>query len=151
MKLMCCEESCIPFDMESTWSAALVLLIVSIVDPSLSENNDSSLHTAYTVLDEMSSRGNRIAAYRRAELLQLQTTLQTLATRRTDLSAEAMSPGQDTITVDSASLGHPSLDYLQTQCAFQNGHLDAVADSLDVAGLHWLSVDSLEQLDASLL
>ena len=137
--------------MESTWSAALVLLIVGVVDPSLSEDNGSSLQIAHAVLDEMSSRGNRVAAYRKAELLQLQATLQTLAMSRPDPTVDTASVGQDSAGMGGGPMSHSSSNYLQTEWAFENGHLDAVADSLNLAGLDWLGVDSLDQLDPSLL
>ncbi|KAJ9654901.1 hypothetical protein H2201_008911, partial [Coniosporium apollinis] len=72
--------SFISFDLESTWSAALVLLIAPVVDPSLFEGKDSSLETAQIVLDEMAAKGNLIAASRRAELEQLNMSLRKLET-----------------------------------------------------------------------
>ena len=66
-----CTDSFLPFDLESTFVSALVLLLAPFVDPYLLNDSQPWLQKAYDVLDEMIYRGNQIAAFRRSDLEQL--------------------------------------------------------------------------------
>ncbi|OJJ82913.1 uncharacterized protein ASPGLDRAFT_37022 [Aspergillus glaucus CBS 516.65] len=68
-------DSFLPFDLESTFVSALVLLLVPFVDPYLLDDSQPWLQKAYDVLDEMIYRGNQIAAFRRSDLEQLHDLL----------------------------------------------------------------------------
>jgi hypothetical protein len=56
-------ESLVPFDLESTWSASVVILVAHAVDPSLLRNVDELRQIAFAVLSEMVARGNRVAGF----------------------------------------------------------------------------------------
>lgn len=151
----------IPFDLESAWSAALVLLIAPVVDPSLAKDTESSLQIAYKVIDEMALVGNTIAASRRAELEQLERTLRGLEAlvqpelvhdpaidrEEADFSQEILAqPGSTQSDVDLIS-SH-SYDF---EDGLSGQQLAALADSLNLNGMDWSwAASSLEQLDASL-
>lgn len=60
----------LPFDLESVFSSALVLVITSALYPKLLPENDW-LNTCYNILDYMKERGNAIADLRRSEVERL--------------------------------------------------------------------------------
>ena len=117
------------------------------------------MQIGHAVLDEMGSRGNLIAAFRKAELEQLDMTLRMLESSHNPGSApdSTMSGEQmgswDVMTQGS---GH-SHDFMPLQGwtfedALSGQQLEAVADSLNLNGLDWLSATGpLDTLEASLL
>ena len=157
-----------PFDLESTWSAALVLLIAPIVDPSLFKDSDGPLQTAFDVLNEMASVGNSVAASRKEELARLRDILQTL---------ESMTATQPTTTQFSPHGTHDAfalqtfeevqpgtLGSLQSDVEYMSTHsfdmeevlsseqLEAVANAMNLNGLDWTwAASSMNHLDPSLL
>lgn len=153
----------VPFDLESTWSAALVLLIIPVVDPSLAKDTESAIKVAYDVFGEMAAVGNSVAVCRKAELEQLEKTLRALeAIPATESATSALSDGGDpyeTQTVDTnpASLTQPDVELLSTfsfdvEEVLTAQQLEAVADSMTMNGMDWSWVaSSLDYLDPSLL
>lgn len=158
----------VPFDLESTWSAALVLLIAPVVDPSLFRDNDGSLQTAFDVLNEMAAVGNSVAACRKGELEQLRETLKAL---------ESISPSSQVPTQPSPNGGneafalqpfdqnqsgiigsmHSEVEYISAHSfdmeeVLSSEQLEAVANAMNLNGLDWTwAASSLDQLDPSLL
>ena len=158
----------VPFDLESTWSAALVLLIAPIVDPSLFRDNDGSLQTAFDVLNEMAAVGNSVAACRKGELEQLRETLKALESigpspqvptqLSPDDSNEAFAlqpfdPNQP-VTIGSmqSEVEYKSTHSFDMEDVLNSEQLEAVANAMDLNGLDWTwAASSLNQLDPSLL
>ena len=97
-----------PFDLEFTYGAAIHLALANALFPQL-EDCPTFNQLAHSILDEMVSKGNRVAEMRKAELTHLQTLFDELASRAEwralqtlALSAPAIAepPVQDTICVD---------------------------------------------------
>ncbi|KAF2720209.1 hypothetical protein K431DRAFT_271272 [Polychaeton citri CBS 116435] len=146
-------ESFIPFDLESTWSSAVILLITNAVDPSLYKHDGTLLDSIHSVFDEMIAKGNLLASFRKAELRQLDLSLKRLA-------AMAVDPGNATSEgFDSGYSGWDTLTHMGTQIsqgdteplqgwncegALSSEQLVAVADSLDFSCLDWLQAVSPE-------
>ncbi|WPH03595.1 Hypothetical protein R9X50_00647700 [Acrodontium crateriforme] len=150
-------ESFIPFDLESAWSSALVLLITRVVDPTLLQQQGPWMHTAYSVMDEMASRGNLIAGFRRNELMQLEATLAKLP-NVTPSSNEPTSPTNSTTHHSSNTVqrresqfsvlppheqmpNEPFPDWEVDELSGEQ--LTAIADSLDLADLDWANMASV--------
>jgi hypothetical protein len=157
-------EGFIPFDLESVWCAALVLLIARFVDPSLFKgpgtDHDASSQIANSVLDDMSARGNLVAGWRRAELEQISMTIQQLQTSHFESSPEANRStseqvGWDTITLPGSTTSQNDFLPLQDwtfEDVLSSEQLEAVANSLDSNNMDWLSdIGPLDQLDNSFL
>ena len=72
-------DSFLPFDLEATYTAAVVLVTAPAADASLLDDWTPWFHSSVTVLDEMISRGNLIAGFRKSELQQLAGMLSHLA------------------------------------------------------------------------
>jgi hypothetical protein len=127
------------------------------------KDEKSSLQTAYGVLDEMASRGNQIAAFRKAELEQLDMTLRRLESmpeqgleHDSTLSRADMDPAAwDAMTQTGSTQSQSDFMPLQGwnfEDPISGQQLEAVADSLNLTGLDWLCTgDPYGQLDASLL
>lgn len=153
----------VPFDLESTWSAALVLLIIPVVDPSLAKDTESSIKVAYDVFNEMAAVGNSIAACRKAELEQLEKTLRALeaipaAESVNGATSDGGEPyGARTLETNQSSLTQPDTEHMSTfsfdvEEVLTAQQLEAVADSMNMNGLDWSWVaSSLDYLDPSLL
>ncbi|KAI4093623.1 MAG: hypothetical protein L6R37_007369 [Teloschistes peruensis] len=158
-------ESFIPFDLESTWSCALVLLLAKLVDPSLLRKEESCMPKIHSILDEMVSRGNLIAGLRKIEMQQLDETLTTLHNSASlGLITAPDSIGQ---SFEGATLGgggvirnvgssHSQIQFeplhdWNSEEGLSGDQLIAVADSLDFATPpDWLSAVPLGQLDGYL-
>jgi hypothetical protein len=125
-------ESLVPFDLESTWSASVVILVAHAVDPSLLRNVDELRQIAFAVLSEMVARGNRVASFYKEELELLEST--------------------GAFDTTGFATGGPSLQ----EWYFDDGMIDGeqlmrAADSLNVDAFQWYTDDTFEGLDASLL
>ncbi|KAJ8112456.1 hypothetical protein OPT61_g5177 [Boeremia exigua] len=158
----------VPFDLESTWSAALVLLIAPVVDPSLFKDSEGSLQAAFDVLNEMASVGNSVAASRKEELSQLRDTLKALEFMEpSQRHSTQISPNgsNDIYTLQSFEDIRPgTLGSMQSEVEYMSTHsfdmedvlsseqLDAVANAMNLNGLDWTwAASALDQLDPSLL
>jgi proline utilization trans-activator len=62
--------------------SAVILLVSPIIDPSLLSDRLKWLDKSYGILDEMISRGNLIAGFRKSELQQLEDMLGRLPSRK---------------------------------------------------------------------
>lgn len=107
-------ELFLPFDLEFTYGAAIHLALANTLFPQL-EGCPTYNHVAYSILDEMVCKGNRVAEMRKSELAHLQTLFDELATRAEwralqtlALSAppETDSQLQDTICEDGQDGGY---------------------------------------------
>ena len=164
-------ESLVPFDLESTWSAAVVLLVAHAVDPSLLRNVDELRSIAYAILSEMVARGNRVASFYKEELELLEHHLRELASASTLVSGGGYDAGagpssnsnSDSTTAglgggnfDSTGFSAGGRNTLQ-EWYFDDGMIDGeqlmrAANSLDLDAFQWYGDDgAFEGLDASLL
>lgn len=151
----------VPFDLESTWSAALVLLILPFIDPSLSQDTASSLHIVYDILEDMAAVGNIVASYRKTELAQLEQNLKALeAMQRTEhypIAEEDTIHTTPLLDADQPGSAQADLDYMSAysfdvQDVLSSQQLEAVANSMNLNGLDWSwAASSIEQLHPSLL
>lgn len=71
-------ESFLSFDLESAFVSAVILVVSPIIDPSLVSDHLIWLEKSYGILDDMVSRGNQIANFRKSELQQLEDMLSRL-------------------------------------------------------------------------
>lgn len=145
------------------WCAALVLLIAGFVDPSLFQDDDSSLRTAHLVLDDMALQGNQIAACRKAELKHIDMAMRKLETivplDRADASALDRPDGEqatwDAVTQAGSVLSRSTFTPLQSwtfEDALNGQQLETVADALSLDGVDWLSdIAPFDQLANSFL
>lgn len=70
-------EAFLPFDLEFIYAAAVHLIMADALFANGAEGN-SSVHHAHASLDEMISKGNRVAEVRKGELVRLQSLCQEL-------------------------------------------------------------------------
>lgn len=130
-----------------------------MVDPSLLREEDSSLSTAYTVLDEMINRGNRVAEYHKHELEQLDQNMQKLPSlQQGDANAtEQIDAGDTPRTIHDPCLNHHNrmgsntatvdtvLSEWNSEDSFNGDQFIAVANSLDFTELDWLVSGDIER------
>ncbi|KAL3454224.1 hypothetical protein BJX65DRAFT_317914 [Aspergillus insuetus] len=74
-------ETFLPFDMEFTYGAALHIAMAGVLFPTVTESQQTSLQDAYSILDQMIDKGNKLASARKSELVQLETLFRDLAGR----------------------------------------------------------------------
>ncbi|KAF4442345.1 hypothetical protein F53441_11773 [Fusarium austroafricanum] len=71
-------EAFLPFDLESLFVSSFNLLIAPVLDPRFSEYDATFRHKTHIIFNEMISKGNLIAMFRRSELQQLDDMLSSL-------------------------------------------------------------------------
>ena len=159
-------ESFLPFDLDATFSSAVVLSLASTVDPSLLRNKVQWLQTVFVILDEMITRGSLIAKFHKSELQQLDSNLKSLPLtpdnpgtgsqvdpRETPLqhcrttsypwndgNAPASGDGQ-------SSFGQDFLGDWYSEDGLNGEQLMALADSLNFEHLDWMGPDTFQPLD----
>lgn len=160
-------ENFLPFDLDATFTSTIALLMAATVDPSLIKELAPWLSRAFSVLDEMISRGNMVAKLTKIELQQLQDILKRLppngdgdsqqgrgapANHRSSLAVPEQSSRQALAT--SSADKEPPPPYMTLQPAgddfpmdeftWQDGftaeQLVNFADSMDLGAFDWLSV-----------
>ena len=128
------------------------------IDATLLEGHEPWSEVAYGILDEMASRGNMIALYRKNELQKLAEVLARLPPPKPAAATEQV---QDDLNGFPASghhlhppkqMGTSNLDYPAFDSTFWPDELTAeqlvlVADGLDLDGLDWMTA-SLEDSSA---
>ncbi|RMX85600.1 hypothetical protein D0869_03702 [Hortaea werneckii] len=152
-RILTASETFIPFDLESAFSSAIVLMITATVDPSLIRKETDWLPVAYGVLEEMEGRGNLVAGLRKSELEHLDKNLKSLPSAPMG-SAVANEPENQTNLLNGpfenpnmadTLVGGDGPSDIDTLCdwnseeALNGEQLMAVADSLDFSDLDWLS------------
>ena len=140
------KDAFIPFDLEALWSGILVLLIARIVDASLCATSDSSLQMAHMILEDMTAKGNMVAACRKSEMEHLDMTLQQLATPNLQVTAlvpnsansETPASGWNMFTqADYVASDLTSTTGLDVDDVLNGQHLEAIADTLDTDSFYW--------------
>ncbi|GKZ28926.1 hypothetical protein AbraIFM66950_001884 [Aspergillus brasiliensis] len=72
----------LPFDMEFTYGAAMHIAMAGAVFPNVTEGeNENCMSDVHCILDQMIQRGNKLAAARKSELVQLEKLFQEVAER----------------------------------------------------------------------
>ncbi|KAL8952229.1 MAG: hypothetical protein Q9222_001843 [Ikaeria aurantiellina] len=155
-------KSFIPFDLETTWSCAVLLLVAKRVDPSLLKG-EPWLQKIYLILYKMVLRGNLIAGLRKAELQQLDEAPARLHSPSTnpmpsydhvvggnfDSDPRSGDSARDADSNHSQMQFEPLHDWNSDE-GFTGERLIAFADSLDFTTLDWLSAAPLDQLEGCL-
>lgn len=75
-----CSEVFLPFELEFTYGAAIYLTMANSLFPNALDGENYS-QEAHSILDEMTYKGNRLAAARKTELTHLEMLFQELALR----------------------------------------------------------------------
>ncbi|KAL4862198.1 hypothetical protein BDV12DRAFT_207373 [Aspergillus spectabilis] len=73
-------EVFLPFDMEFTYGAAMHVTMAGALFPNVADSQNC-IKDAYAILDQMIQRGNKLAAARKSELVQLEKLFQELSAR----------------------------------------------------------------------
>lgn len=139
-------------------------MIAAAVDPSLLRDQEPRVDAAYSILDEMIGRGNRIAEYHRYELEQLDLNMQKLlplqqpiilADSRAQSDTTPISTEYQDVDVQRTGIhartesSTASIDTILSEWNSEDGfsgeQLMAVADSLDFNQLDWLVTGNISQ------
>ena len=143
-----CADTFLPFDLDSTFVSAVVLSIASFTDPSLVDDRTAWLQKTNIILDEMISRGNLIADFRKSELGQLTRMLSQVSPDRQfdiDNPPKLKPPGGNPTRPSSPFASNhygavdgvtalPMLDYGLTTAEI----MDA-AESIDTGDVDWIA------------
>ncbi|KAL2856630.1 fungal-specific transcription factor domain-containing protein [Aspergillus pseudoustus] len=131
-------DSFLPFDLESTFVSSVVLLMAPAIDFNLLDNQVPWLQKSCVILDDMITRGNLIARFRKAELEQLDGLLSQLvpgrqpqivdSTRKTEILGFASSP-----------LPPPYPDLPGLSDGLTTEDIMAVAESIDTGDVDWVA------------
>ncbi|KAE8331488.1 hypothetical protein BDV39DRAFT_189869 [Aspergillus sergii] len=138
-------DSFLPFDLEATYTAAVVLVAAPAADASLLDDWTPWFHTSVTVLDEMISRGNLIAGFRKSELQQLAGMLSHLADDGVIHSTDLARKGQpDRIISRLPSPSTPDRvfgisDIPNLHPGLTTAEIMAVAESIDTGDVDWIA------------
>ena len=105
-------ESFLPFDLESLFSAAWVLSMISAIFPDTLPDH-SYRDTSFSLLDDMIERGNRVAQFRKSEIELLEDLVQPLLIPSTPLSHSVIEEPEPLITPPSETV--PGFNELDVQ------------------------------------
>ncbi|KAE8353459.1 hypothetical protein BDV28DRAFT_157005 [Aspergillus coremiiformis] len=137
-------DSFLPFDLESTYISAVVLVTAPAADVTLLEDWTSWLHTGVTLLDEMISRGNLIAEFRKSELQQLAGMLSQLAADRLANDTESVRKGPlEQLVSRLPSPTTPDrvfgMEFPNVNHGLTTADIMAVAESIDTGDVDWIA------------
>ncbi|RMJ28715.1 hypothetical protein PHISP_00464 [Aspergillus sp. HF37] len=141
-------DSFLPFDLESTFVSATVIVTAAATDFSLLDDWNSLLRKTYCILDEMTSRGNLVAGFRKWELEQLAITSSQLSASRTGPVADSAAEGRPGKGIsrlqtplipasNSDAFGTPGVEGPDN--GFTIAEIMAVADSIGTGDVDWIS------------
>lgn len=115
-------DSFLPFDLDSTFVSSVIVLTAGPATAGLLDPGPSWTQRGTPILDEMVTRGNRIAAYNRSELEQLRGMLEQL---------------------DDKTVSHGGMPSPQIECGMPEGlttaEILAVAESIDTGDVDWIA------------
>ncbi|KAF2716138.1 hypothetical protein K431DRAFT_279571 [Polychaeton citri CBS 116435] len=146
-------ESFLSFDLDAWFTSTIVLVMATVVDLSLLKGESNWLERAYSIVDEMESRGNLVAGFVKSELRQLEMILMRV-TPRCPQEGSSAAPCQDTYTAPTienhgqvvdemydATLPH-LVDGVESgwQYTMTTEQLMMVVDSLDCEEVDWPSL-----------
>jgi proline utilization trans-activator len=151
-----CVESFLPFDLESVFISAMILIMSTAIDTTLLEDHEPWSDVAHSILDEMISRGNMVAAFRKKELQKLADLLAQLAPIQTTSRTSEHNRPHDLQGEAVLNANDPNESSNPTDGAFNDGawpedltaeQLTMLADSLNLDGMDWVTL-SPEELSA---
>ncbi|KAL4735368.1 hypothetical protein BDV11DRAFT_212023 [Aspergillus similis] len=129
-------DSFLPFDLESTFVSSVVLLMAQAIDCTLLENRRPWLDKSYLILDDMISRGNLIAQYRKTELEQLSALMYQLAP---DRQPEDTSKGKGLELSSPLSPAYRVPELPGLNDGLTTAEIMAVAESIDTGDVDWVA------------
>ncbi|EON70068.1 hypothetical protein W97_09334 [Coniosporium apollinis CBS 100218] len=138
-------DTFLPFDLESAFSAAFVLLMASSVHPKLLPQHNW-LNTVMEVFDSIVLKGNMLASLRKAEVEELAQILRALDRGRPSLADKSASsivmPADAQLSWTPASgnmslpsLGDPFFDEWNADDGFSGAQIMDLANALDIGVL----------------
>ncbi|GKZ44513.1 hypothetical protein AbraIFM66951_006717 [Aspergillus brasiliensis] len=114
----------LPFDMEFTYGAAMHIAMAGAVFPNVTEGeNENCMKDVHSILDQMIQRGNKLAAARKSELVQLEKLFHEVAER-------IERRGLETLTLPTSLAAAPPQSELGSEY-FIAGRVDQPHDSAD--------------------
>ncbi len=159
-------ETFLPWDLDALFVSTTVFLLTQFVDFTLLDDQSSWLEKAYNLLEAIASSGNRIAAFRIVELRKLDEMLKECNVNQTQSSTtspSAVGRNHRTRYTSSFPEGYHSMsDLMDTEVGMgpsYTGFSDegsvfgddltaeqilAVAESMDLEGMDWLSFPTLD-------
>ena len=151
-------ESFLPFDLEATFAAGMVLLLASSLDRELIANPQPWFKIVYGILDELILQNHLQAVARKNELQQLQQIFHQLAIPLTESLSNALAQEQEEIAeqqvnptfdnpFDEADLNALNVDYdfldeTMWGNAFTADQLMTAAGCLDLDSIEWMTTGS---------
>ncbi|KAL6238681.1 hypothetical protein BDW75DRAFT_246760 [Aspergillus navahoensis] len=129
-------DSFLPFDLESTFVSSVVLLMAPAIDCTLLESRRPWLHKSYLILDDMISRGNLIAQYRKTELEQTSALMYQLAP---DRQPEDASKGKELELSSPLPPVYRVPDLPGLNDGLTTAEIMAVAESIDTGDVDWVA------------
>ncbi|KAL5051764.1 hypothetical protein BDW71DRAFT_194007 [Aspergillus fruticulosus] len=129
-------DSFLPFDLESTFVSSVVLLMAPAIDCTLLESRRPWLHKSYLILDDMISRGNLIAQYRKTELEQMSALMYQLAP---DRQPEDTSKGKKLELSSPLPPAYRVPELPGLNDGLTTAEIMAVAESIDTGDVDWVS------------
>ncbi|KAL2834277.1 hypothetical protein BDW59DRAFT_156217 [Aspergillus cavernicola] len=132
-------DSFLPFDLEATFVSSVVLLLAPAIDSVLLESRRPWLQKSYVILEDMISRGNLIADFRKSELEQLSGLLYQLTPDRPVQIDDPTRKGQ-LVEIPSPlppAYRVPELPNLND--GLTTAEIMAVAESIDTGDVDWVA------------
>ncbi|XRM47773.1 hypothetical protein ABZX51_010736 [Aspergillus tubingensis] len=138
-------ESFLPFDLEFTYGAAIHLTMASALVPEL-VGQRSSNQQAHLILDEIISKGNRVAGIRKADLTRLETLFEGLKERYANAANHISTALVPETSDDAHEQDHRPND--NTQLPFITGDINVSEDELPELGLTSYDIAAIvDQID----
>ncbi|KAL2800273.1 hypothetical protein BJX66DRAFT_183185 [Aspergillus keveii] len=131
-------DSFLPFDLESTFVSSVVLLMAPAIDSNLLDNRTPWLQKSCVILDDMITRGNLIARFRKAELEQLDSLLSQLVPDR-QLQIVDSTRKTDLLGFESSPLPPPYPELPGLSDGLTTAEIMAVAESIDTGDVDWVA------------
>lgn len=138
-------ESFLPFDLEFTYGAAIHLTMASALVPEL-VGQRSFNQQAHLILDEIISKGNRVAEIRKADLTRLETLFEGLKERYANAANHISATLVPETSDDAHEQDHRPND--NTQLPFITGDINVSEDELPELGLTSYDIAAIvDQID----
>lgn len=135
-------DSFLPFDLEAVFVSSVVILMAPIIDSRLLESLTPWLQKSYIILDDMISRGNIIASFRKCELERLAELLNQLSPDLPPPHSDRIQRGQQSEMLNqlsspmSPSQRVPELLHLND--GLTTAEIMAMAESIDTGDVDWV-------------
>ncbi|KAF4454343.1 proline utilization trans-activator [Fusarium albosuccineum] len=138
-------DSFLRFDLDAIFTSTIAILIAAAIDPSLVRGHTLWSQHSHSMLNEMTSRGNRVAFRVQSELKLLEDLLDRLpgSPPQDDDNSHLSSTRTPTFismaqTHDSLSPGDLYIDEFNLQDGYTTEQLISLANSIDIDSLDWL-------------